>query len=72
MSKFNLVPSLNRGAPRTNKKDARGVVRVTVTNPTSEGNITRSFSVNNATVTEVMNILTRNFSVQKTAAKSSR
>lgn len=66
MSKLTLVPSLNRGAPRTNKRDARGQVRVSITLPTSEGNISRTFSVANATVTEVLNALTATCAKPKT------
>ncbi len=64
--KLTLVPSLNRGAPRTNKRDTRGIVRVTVTLPSVEGNISRTFSVANATVTEVLNTLTKQFAAPKT------
>ena len=72
MAKLNLVNGGDRGRPRTNRKDGRGNVRVAITLPSNEGNISRTFTVANATVTEIFALLTRNFSTPKVAAKTTR
>lgn len=50
--KFTQVKS-NAGAPRTNTSNRKGNVRITVTLSGAENNVTRSLTVQDATVTEV-------------------
>lgn len=53
MAKFTRVDGGDRGRPRTNKGDKTGNVRITVTMPGAEGNISRSLTVSDAKVSEV-------------------
>lgn len=53
MKKFVQVDGGDRGRPRTNKGNKKGNVRITVSMPGVEGNITRTLSIQEATVTEV-------------------
>jgi hypothetical protein len=55
--KFTQVDGGKRGAPRTNTSDKTGNVRIVVTLPSVEGNITRSLTVESAKVSEVYRAL---------------
>jgi hypothetical protein len=56
LAKFVQVNGGDRGRPRTNKGDKSGNVRITVAMPGTEGNMTRSLTVEGK-VSEVYNAL---------------
>lgn len=57
MAKFTQVDGAGRGAPRVNKSNHKGNVRVTITMPSKPGNVSRSLTFENATVTEIFSAI---------------
>jgi hypothetical protein len=55
--KFTQVDGGKRGAPRTNTSDKTGSVRIVITMPSNEGNISRSLTIADAKVSEVYKAL---------------
>jgi hypothetical protein len=59
--KFTQVDGGGRGRPRTNTGDKTGNVRITISLPGVEGNITRTLTVEEARVSEVYRALRESF-----------
>jgi len=62
LTKFNRVGADGRGRPRTNKANRKGVVRlvVSLTGEQMKGNITRTISFADATVSDVFSAIEQN------------
>ena len=65
MANLTLIPASERGRPRLNKGDKTGTVRVTLTMPNADGNMTRTFSIANAKVSDVFTALTKGLKASK-------
>jgi hypothetical protein len=67
MVKFKTIDSKGRGRPRANKSDKKGHVRVScaLVGAAAAGNVTRSFTVKDMTVTAVYKMLMADAEVDK-------
>lgn len=74
MIKFKTIDSKGRGRPRSNKSDKKGNVRVScsLVGAAAAGNVTRSFTVSNMSVTDVYTMLIAGSVVEKPVATTEK